>query len=113
MEMVTKNENQCGVCGTIYTSAVAYHSGVRECGRCWDWRKLYGPASRYWEKAIENLFVNEGGSGPDMIDLELWDKWGIKNEVIEALNTLEALRVRYEVINNVDRETRNEVLYNA
>lgn len=110
--MEDQNENQCQSCGTVYPQPVAYHSGTRECGFCWDWRKISGNAARYWNDQITGLFVDgKGSAGPDFNDLMQWKRWGVQREVIEALDVLEALRERYEILLNTDRETRNAILF--
>lgn len=104
-------EHQCASCGTFYAHPVAYHSGTRECGSCWEWRKLEGPAARYWDSAIEHLFVaDNGSSGPDLNDYVTWRRMGIRDEVVEALNVLEALRVRYEIAIHGDADARRAAL---
>jgi hypothetical protein len=107
-----ENPNQCGACGRVYPQEVRHHSGVRECGLCWDWRKLGRSAADYWNTVINGLFYHEElGSGPDPIDYQQWDRWGIQAEVIEALNVLEAVRQRYELMLNTDTETRDRIAY--
>ena len=69
--------------------------GMDVCWSCWNWYKLGSPANKYWQKALDGLYSNEFGSGPDFNDLRQWEAWGIKAEVIQALNTLEDLRKRY------------------
>jgi hypothetical protein len=55
----------CAYCGkTGDESVVGYHSGSYECGSCWNWRKLDGPAARHWFKAAA-MFA----SNVDMHDL--------------------------------------------
>lgn len=31
---------------------------MAECQRCWDWRKLDGPAARHWAKVAETFLSN-------------------------------------------------------
>jgi hypothetical protein len=62
------------------------HSGVWECQACWDWRKLNGPAARYWVERINSLFEQ----GPDMYDyLHFFPKAGVTadeaNQAFEVL----------------------------
>lgn len=51
----------CGYCGIRPTLKIA--SGVAECPRCWNWRKLDGPAAYHWLK-VSTLFM----SNIDMYD---------------------------------------------
>lgn len=83
---------KCSYCGTMGASI---HNGVGECQSCWNWRKLEGPAARYWTRSIEALFANNYGSGPDFNDWRTWREWGIDEEVKQAILTFDALRVRY------------------
>jgi hypothetical protein len=71
-------------------------SGSPECWRCWDWRKIGADAARYWSKAIDHLFVNENGSGPDPNDWELWDRWGMRESMTQALYALRAVQQAYD-----------------
>jgi hypothetical protein len=73
---------------------------------CWDWRKLGRPAATYWTKAIENLFSNENGAGPDSIDWEQWAQWGMTESVTKALYTLKALQQAYDAEINWHKEDR-------
>lgn len=108
---------RCNYCRRIYPQPVRVHSGYRECGRCWDWRKLAGPQTDYWTQALTGIFIQDGkekpalGSGPDANDLMLWQRWGIKDEVLEAMHVLDALLDRYEILANADRKTREAILY--
>lgn len=57
----------CAYCGRTeeelgYRPSV--HSGVFECGACWNWRKLDGPASTAWSKLTHEFFKTV-----DMYDL--------------------------------------------
>lgn len=101
---------KCGYCARTFPFIVRHHSGVRECGDCWNWRKLDGPAARYWTKAIANLFSNDDGAGPDLIDYQQWERWGIRDELVDALNALETIRERYEIAIEADAEGRRAVL---
>lgn len=108
---------RCQHCSRVYPYPIRVHSGYRECGKCWDWRKLHGPQTDYWTVALEGIFVQDGkphpalGSGPDANDMELWHRWGIMDEVMEALHTLNALLDRYEILDNASREVREAILY--
>ena len=43
---------RCGNCGTLTDG---FHSGDYECGPCWDWRKLDGPAASYWSRVTHEF----------------------------------------------------------
>jgi len=91
---------KCQYCGRRSRS-VSMHSGILECDRCWDWRKLDHNAALFWKKGIDTLFQNEFGTGPDFNDWRKWDQWGMKEEVTRALYTLMALGHAYdEMLNN-------------
>ena len=77
-------DNTCAYCGAY---GARTHSGVEECGACWDWRKLDGPMHRYWAERIPHLLEQ----GPDMHDLRRWQKWGFAEEVMNALGVLSRL----------------------
>lgn len=100
------NPNQCQVCAKVYDYEVRHHSGVRECQVCWDWRKLNGPMARYWSEKIEALFEQ----GPDHWDIETWRRMEMCDEMIDALNVLEAFRVRCEIAINASEEDRRSAL---
>lgn len=87
-----------GLCVYCEKNQGVIHSGVFECGVCWDWRKLNGPAARYWVAAIDRLFYDPetGSSAPDLIDIEHWDKWGLKDEITYAILLLREMRERYQ-----------------
>lgn len=84
---------KCATCGG---QAEKYSSGILECWSCWNWRKLNGPAATYWIEAVDYLFSHDGGSGPDMIDIEQWEKWGIADEMLFSLYMLKDIRERYQ-----------------
>lgn len=100
------NPYKCQVCGTVYPYEVRHHSGTRECGGCWSWRKLDGPAARYWAEKIDSLFEQ----GPDMYDVELFHRLNIYNEVADALLTLQAFRDRMAIAVEVP-EWRHDAMY--
>jgi hypothetical protein len=97
--MTKKREEEiCSYCGT-YEGTI--HNGVPECSRCWQWRKIDSVAANYWDKAIDHLFRNENGSGPDLNDFALWSSWGMRDEVESALMTLTAIGHAYhEMLEN-------------
>lgn len=51
-----------GTCGCGRTAG-KITSGRWECGICWNWRKLDGPAARYWQPrmaaALENVDMHD------------------------------------------------------
>jgi ribosomal protein L37AE/L43A len=65
------------------------HSGVWECQDCWDWRKLDGPAARYWAERIPQLMEQ----GPDLYDqIHFFPKADVtQEEVTAAFDTLEKI----------------------
>lgn len=81
----TDTESTC-YCGKPTTS---YHSGRLECGSCWSWRKLDGPAARYWAERIPPLFEQ----GPDGYDfLKFFPAAGVTTEEVNAaFDTLEKI----------------------
>lgn len=93
-------------CATCGGPADKISSGRLECWRCWDWRKLDGPAAAYWISAIENLFSNDAGTAPDYHDYETWSKWGVRDEVVFALEMLIDLRGRYIAARDDNRVRR-------
>jgi hypothetical protein len=84
---------KCGYCGK---QAERYWHSTPTCWNCWIWYKLERPAAEYWDKAIEHLFNNDLGSGPDPIDFRVWARIGMQEKVIEALNTLTWLQGFYK-----------------
>ena len=86
---------RCSSCGG---PADKFSSGTPECWPCWNWRKIDGPAARYWVKAIDGLFEDpeSGSRGPDLIDLQQWHKLGVYDKVVAALETLTELRDQYK-----------------
>lgn len=61
-DTATEKLVKCAYCGTV--GPWRTHSGVYECGTCWDWRKLDSAPTRYWY--ILSLMV---GSSIDTYDL--------------------------------------------
>lgn len=104
------NPNQCASCGVVYPHEIRYHSGSRECQSCWYWRKIGYSAAQYWNDQINQLFDDGKGSRIDANDFDLWRHWGWGKAVAEALDTLEALRQRYEILLNCDTETRVSIM---
>lgn len=51
---------RCASCGAAPSESldVSTHSGVFECGRCWTWRKLDGPAAGHWNRAASKFLSN-------------------------------------------------------
>ena len=51
---------KCAYCGATPSDTVdvSTHSGVEECGACWNWRKLDGPAARHWNRVAKELVSN-------------------------------------------------------
>lgn len=88
-------ERTCGYCGRVYDNPVRYHSGVRECGSCWNWRKLDGPMASYWTEKIDSLNENI-----DLYDIDTWNRMGISDEMTDAIMTLRAFRDRCEIAKN-------------
>jgi hypothetical protein len=88
-------ETKCAYCGEEQENP-RRHSGVIECGSCWNWRKILGPQAKYWMSGIEGLFHNDFGFGPDPNDYMEWNRWGIDKEVENALIVLKKLQKRYE-----------------
>lgn len=75
--MFTTTETTC-YCGK---PADKYSSGRSECWDCWNWRKLDGPAARYWVEKINSLFE----LGPDMYDLmNYFPAAGLSKEEVKA-----------------------------
>lgn len=56
-------EVKCAYCGAE-DGSVEYHSGVQECRRCWNYRKLDEPAASHWAKVAKAFLSNV-----DMYDL--------------------------------------------
>lgn len=54
-------DEKCAYCGG---DGARTHSGILECGRCWDYRKLDRPAALHWAKVGESFLSNV-----DMYDL--------------------------------------------
>jgi hypothetical protein len=100
--MVVASQRPAGVRGKKCTScggpADKFSSGELECWACWNWRKIDGPAARYWVKAIDGLFEDpeSGSRGPDLIDIAKWTDWGVLDKVGDALVALKDLRTRYQ-----------------
>ena len=88
-EPVVQHLGPCATCGN---PAQKVSSGTPECWRCWDYRKLHGPAVDYWTKRIPQLFEY----GPDGIDWELWEAWGMREAMNKALHTLLAVNQAFE-----------------
>lgn len=113
-QMPESSHGVCQYCGKNWGRT---HSGTIECGSCWDWRKHERAEARYWTFASHNLFQNEEGSGPDLNDMSLWNKWGIAKEVSDALTTFKNLHDRYAtmlkehnlICNHCPKEETNEV----
>ena len=75
---------KCAYCGT--EGDYSYHSGVRECPSCWDYRKLDGPAARHWATMSEGFLSNV-----DFYDLmKYFPKCGLSSD--EAYVMLKAAR---------------------
>jgi hypothetical protein len=55
--MNENTERKCAYCGSTDAS-VAQHSGIDECRKCWNWRKLDGPAAKHWFKASTMCLSN-------------------------------------------------------
>ena len=95
---------KCATCGN---PADKISSGSPECWDCWNWRKLDGPAARYWIDRLqqaENLLFEQG---PDMHDVETWGRWGIANEVAQMLHGLGRLRQLYEAQRDAEMDRRD------
>jgi hypothetical protein len=60
---MTEQHQKCAYCNTRDES-VATHSGIMECRKCWNYRKLDGPAAAHWAKVTKDFF-----SSVDMHDL--------------------------------------------
>lgn len=101
----------CGYCGT-WQNEPRVHSGYVECGKCWNWRKLNGPAARYWVAAIDRLFYDPetGSSGPDLNDLHHWEKWDLTDEMTYALMLLQDVRDRYQEEINAEKQRREDAI---
>lgn len=54
--------SSCAYCGTEGED-VETHSGVEECRDCWYWRKLNGPAARFWANHAGDVLAN----------IDVWD----------------------------------------
>lgn len=54
------DNRRCAYCGMPPSEEleVSTHSGVWECTRCWNWRKLDGPAARHWYKVSSEFLDN-------------------------------------------------------
>ncbi len=56
---------------------IRHHSGVPECGVCWDWRKLDGPAASHWAKVTREFLSNI-----DLYDCsKFFDRCGIADKI--------------------------------
>ena|SRR5947209_5441158 len=56
-KMSADTTEPCAYCGTT-ERARGIHSNVAECQRCWDWRKLDGPAARHWVRVGREWLSN-------------------------------------------------------
>jgi len=74
---------KCAYCGK--SGPWSTHSGLYECGACWDWRKLDSAAARYW--FIISKFVI---SSVDRYDLTSFfpNKIGMTPEEIKAFGSI-------------------------
>lgn len=104
--MYQDNPNKCASCGKIYPYEVRHHSGSRECGDCWSWRKLDGNMARYWRDKINALWEE----GPDMYDVQTWTRMGILEEMTDAIYTFRALAERMEFAIETDGNNRRDAL---
>jgi hypothetical protein len=52
----------CAYCGARNES-VSTHSGILECGKCWNYRKMDRPAALHWAKVGEEFLSN----------VDMWD----------------------------------------
>ena len=97
-----------GTCAYCRKNQGVTHSGVFECSVCWNWRKLNGPAARYWVPAIDRLFFDPetGSSGPDLNDIHQWKAWGILDEMEFAILMLKDVRERYQAEIDAHKRSR-------
>jgi len=70
---------RCSWCGTRPTWKIA--SGAPECWDCWYWRKLDGPAARYWQRVASEFLCRY-----DLYDrMDFFPKCGLSNEEAGAM----------------------------
>lgn len=96
--------HSCQYCGARNKS-VSMHSGIYECNKCWNWRKLDAPAARHWFKASA-MFA----SNVDFYDRQTFmpERCGVTPEEFSA-----AIEVAHKIYNAtramlVERYTDNE-----
>lgn len=100
--------SEFGKCATCPNKADKYSSGTPECWQCWNWRKLDGPASRYWIERLgqaHKLLAEQ----VDLYDVKTWTKWGILEQVEDLFQYLENLKTLYEAQLQVEQERRGYV----
>lgn len=92
---------RCESCGRTFPHPVRYHSGSRECGSCWGWRKLDGPMARYWIDTLK-AFADDAEEplNIDLYDSETWTRMGIDVDIYNAIITLKVFRDRMEIAAN-------------
>lgn len=92
---------KCAYCGK--DGPWRTHSGVFECGACWDWRKLDSAAARYWY--ILSLMV---ASSIDMYDLTSFfpKKLGFSDEETKTFNRL--IKQMFEKTEELAKEHHRE-----
>ncbi len=91
----------CGYCGRTFPHPVRYHSGTRECGNCWQWRKMDGPMVRYWLDTLK-VFADDAADplNIDLHDSHTWERMNIDADVYNAIVTLKVFRDRCEIAAN-------------
>ena len=94
METHTHTDPDYGLC-SCGQPAQRYWRGSAICWSCWHWNKLGINEAKFWVRGIGMLTENEFGSGPDINDAMQWDRWGVKDEVFAAIETLNSLQDRY------------------
>jgi hypothetical protein len=78
----------CAYCGARNES-VSTHSGILECGKCWDYRKMDRPAALHWAKVGEEFLSNV-----DMYDwMYYFDKCGLtRDEAVTMIGAAQKVR---------------------
>lgn len=103
---VPVEDRTCGYCGRVFPSEVRYHSGVRECGSCWNWRKMDGPMCRYWLDTLKAFAEDiEEPLNIDLWDAETVERMGMSAEWAQAIQTLRVYRDRLEIAINTKPHT--------
>ena len=97
-----RTSRKCDYCGARNQS-VSMHSGVYECDKCWDYRKMDRPAASHWAKVGTEFLSNV-----DMYDLMYYfQKAGLtKEEANTMLSAAHKLRDYSQKLIDVGPEHR-------